>query len=252
MRELTYFPLLESFPKTSGYGYRIDPITGAVGAFHRGVDYGAPDGAPVIAPYAGQVTTGYESAGAGNWLWVDDGNGNLFKSFHHSGFAVTGGWVEAGRELAWVDSTGASTGSHAHLELWEWGINIDPTGYLDRAPLKGGNPKPPPEDEMTEADWNQMRSMLNNFIVGKLAMHSTPSILMQDTQCQFTVVMTDAGPRRWIMGSGEEVTMAQRIGLLAPQKPMNPPEPCPQALDVKTLSQGERDVLYGYPLLSDG
>jgi hypothetical protein len=249
MRELTYFPLLESFPKTSPYGYRIDPITGAQGAFHRGVDYGAPDGAELIAPYDGQVTTGYESGGAGNWLWVDDGNGNLFKSFHHSGFAVSGGWVEAGTVLAWVDSTGSSTGSHAHLELWEWGLNIDPTGYLDRAPLFNGGSQTN-EDEMTEEDWNQMRMMLNNFIVGKLAMHSTPGVLMQDTQCQFAVVMTGDGPKRWIMSSGDEVMMAQKIGLLAPQKPMNPPEPCPQVMDVKTLTQGERDVLYSYPVLS--
>jgi hypothetical protein len=248
MRELTYFPLLESFPKTSGYGYRIDPITGAQGSFHRGVDYGAPDGAPVIAPYDGQVTTGYEQGGAGNWLWVDDGNGNLFKSFHHSGFAVTGGWVPAGTELAWVDSTGSSTGSHAHLELWEWGINIDPTGYLDRAPLKGGGSSAE-EDEMTEDDWNQMRSMLNNFIVGKLATHSTPNVLLTDEGGQFTVVMTDSGPKRWTMGSPPEVTMCQKLGLLAPQKPMHPPEPSPAAYDVRNLTQAERDILYSYPAL---
>ena len=245
MRELTYFPLLESYPKTSGYGYRIDPITGAQGAFHRGVDYGAPDGAELIAPYDGQLTTGYEP-GAGNWLWVDDGNGNLFKSFHHSGFAVSGGWVEAGTVLAWVDSTGSSTGSHAHLELWEWGLNIDPTGYLDRAPLFDGGSQTN-EDEMTEDDWNQMRMMLNNFIVGKLAMHSTPSILFSDANGQFAVVLKDGRPHRLGMGSPAEVTLAQKAGLLAPQKPMNPPEPCPSALDVKTLTQAERDVLDSYP-----
>jgi hypothetical protein len=246
MRELTFFPLLESFPKTSGYGYRIDPITGAQGSFHRGVDYGAPDGAELIAPFSGQVTTGYEAGGAGNWLWVVDG-GDMFKSFHHSGFAVTGGWVDAGTVIAWVDSTGSSTGSHAHLELWEWGLNIDPTGYLDRAPLLSGGGQTN-EDEMTEEDWNQMRSMLNNFLVGKLAMHSTPSILFTDSGGQFTVVLKDGKPHRLIMSSPAEVTLAQKVGLLAPQKPMNPPEPCPPAFDVASLSQAERDVLYGYPV----
>lgn len=247
MRELTYFPLLESFPKTSNYGYRIDPITGAQGSFHRGVDYGAPDGACLIAPYDGQVTTGYEAGGAGNWLWVVNG-GDMFKSFHHSSFAVTGGWVTAGTVLAYVDSTGSSTGSHAHLELWEWGINIDPTGYLDRAPLFGGGGQEN-EDEMTEADWNQMRSMLNNFIVGKLALHSTPNVLIADKNGQFCIVMTNDGPRRYTMGSPAEVTLAQKMGWIAPQKPTSPPEPCPSALDVNTLSQAERDVLYAYPTL---
>jgi len=249
MRELTYFPLLESFPKTSGYGYRIDPITGAQSSFHRGVDYGAPDGAELIAPYAGSVTTGYESGGAGNWLWVDDGNGNLFKSFHHSGFAVSGGWVDAGTVLAWVDSTGSSTGSHAHLELWEWGLNIDPTGYLDRAPLFSGGAQSPPEDEMTDEDWNQMRAMLNNFLVGKMATHSTPNILITDDNGQFTIVMVNGIPHRYTMHSPAEVTMAQKVGFLVPQKPMNPPEACPTAFHVKNLTPEERDVLYSYPVL---
>jgi murein DD-endopeptidase MepM/ murein hydrolase activator NlpD len=245
MRELTYFPLLVSYPKTSGYGYRIDPITGAQSSFHRGVDYGAPFGVPVIAPFDGQVTTGYES-GAGNWLWVDDGNGSLFKSFHHDAFLVTGGWVEAGTEIATIDSTGSSTGSHAHLELWDWGMNIDPTGYLDRAPLRDGGHQEN-EDEMTDEDWNQMRSMLNNFIVGKLAMHSTPTVLITDDNGQFCIVMKDGRPHRYGMHSPAEVTLAQRAGFVAPQKPVNPPEPCPTALHVNELTQAERDILYSYP-----
>jgi hypothetical protein len=160
MRELTYFPLLQSFPKTSGYGYRIDPITGAQGSFHGGVDYGVPQGEPVIAPYDGQVTTGYES-GAGNWLWCVNGS-DMFKSFHHLSFAVTGGWVPAGTVLAYVDSTGSSTGSHAHFELWEGGTRIDPTGYLDRAPLRDGTG--PGEDEMTEDDFTRISNIVSSTV----------------------------------------------------------------------------------------
>jgi hypothetical protein len=246
MRELTYFPLLESFPKTSNYGYRIDPITGAQGSFHRGVDYGAPDGAELIAPFDGQVTTGNEPGGAGLWCWVVNG-GDMFKSFHHSGFAVSGGWVEAGTVIAWIDSTGSSTGSHAHLELWEYGMNIDPTGYLDRAPLYGGGSQTN-EDEMTDEDWNQMRSMLNNFIVGKLATHNTQGVLFSDQGGQFTVVLKNGRPHRYNFGSPAEVTLGHVAGLIATQKPMNPPEPCPGSVDVSTLSQQERDILYGYPV----
>lgn len=247
MRELTYFPLLESFPKTSPYGYRIDPITGAQGSFHRGVDYGAPYGAELIAPFDGQVTTGDEPGGAGLWCWVVNG-GDMFKSFHHSGFAVHSGWVEAGTCIAWIDSTGSSTGSHAHLELWEWGMNIDPTGYLDRAPLYGGGSQTN-EDEMTEDDWNQMRMMLNNFIVGKLAMHSTPTVLFTDEHGQFVIVLKDGKPARLIFSSPAEVTLAQKAGWVAPQKPMAPPEPSPTAFDVRNLSTEERDKLYSYPII---
>ena len=133
MREMTYFPLLERYPVTSAFGYRVDPITGAPSKFHNGIDYGAPWGAPVIAPFDGQVTTGYES-GAGNWSWVCNGP-DMFKSFHHDMAEVHSGWVSAGTVIAYINSTGSSTGSHAHMELWEHGAVIDPTGYFERAPL---------------------------------------------------------------------------------------------------------------------
>jgi len=247
MRELTWFPLLESYPKTSGYGQRIDPITGQAGSFHGGVDYGAPYGVPLIAPFDGSMTTGNEPGGAGWWLWVDNGS-DRFKSFHHSEFAVAGGHVDAGQVIAYIGSTGSSTGSHAHLELWEAGTRIDPTGYLDRAPLLG-YPPPGGGDEMTDDDWNQMRSMLSNALVSKFATHSTPRVLFTDSNGQFTVVMTDGGPRRYVMGSPAEVTLSQRTGLLAPQKPENPPAACPSAIEVGTLTPEERDVLYSYPTI---
>lgn len=244
MRELDVFPLLESYPKTSGYGARVDPITGATGSFHRGVDYGAPYGVPVIAPYGGMVTTGYESGGAGNWSWVVDGP-YMFKSFHHSEVHVWSGWVNAGQTIAYIGSTGASTGAHAHLELWDNGVNIDPTGYLDRAPLLGHAPGN--EDEMTEADWNQMRSMLSNAIVSKLATHSTPTVLFTEPGGQFTLVLKDGRPHRLGMSSPPEVTLLQRVGLIAVQKPENPPNASPHAIDVNTLSADEREVLNSYP-----
>lgn len=155
MRELTYFPLLQRFPKTSGYGYRTNPVTGKAGTFHRGVDYGAPSGTPLVAPFDGFVTTGYEAGGAGNWIWVVNGP-DMFKSFHHSGYAVRSGFVHAGDVIAYIGTTGSSTCAHAHLELWENGRNIDPTGFLDRAPIKGlaSVPAPAPIVVVPEEDEN--------------------------------------------------------------------------------------------------
>jgi len=248
MRELTWFPLLQSYPKTSAWGARVDPITGAVSSWHRGVDYGVPYGEPVIAPFDGAVTTGWEEGGAGHWSWVVNGP-DMFKSFHHSSVAVASGWVGAGTTIAYIGSTGASTGAHAHLELWEGGVNIDPTGYLDRAPLYGGGTKPEEGDEMTDEDWNHMASLLNTMIVGKLAEHSTPRVLITDSNGQFAIVMTDGGPRRYTFGSPAEVTLAQRLAWLAPSKPMAPPNACPPAVNVADLTPEERDVLYSYPTL---
>jgi hypothetical protein len=245
VRELTYFPLLASYPKTSGYGYRTNPVTGAQESFHRGCDYGAPDGAELVAPYDGWVSTGNEAGGAGLWLWVVNGP-DMFKSFHHSRFEVTSGWVTAGTCLAYIDSTGSSTGSHAHLELWDGGINIDPTGYLDRAPLRDGGNHETEGDEMTDDDWNQMASLLNTMLLGKFAMHTTPNVLMCDDQGQFIVVMVDGHPHRYILGP-DEASLASKVGMLVPQKPMTPPQSCPSAYHVNNLTTGERNILYSYP-----
>ncbi len=245
MRELTWFPLLESYPKTSGYGQRIDPITGAAGDWHGGVDYGAPYGVALVAPFDGTMTTGNEPGGAGWWLWVDNGS-DRFKSFHHSEYAVAGGHVDAGEVIAYIGSTGASTGAHAHLELWEAGTRIDPTGYLDRAPILG-YPPPGGGDEMTDDDWNQMRSMLSNALVSKFATHSTPTVLFTDHGGQFALVVKDGRPHRLGMSSPPEVTLLKRAGWIAVEKPMNPPEPSPAAIDVASLTPEEREVLEGYP-----
>lgn len=246
MRELTWFPLLEPYPKTSAWGARVDPITGAASSWHRGVDYGVPYGEPVIAPFDGTITTGYEDGGAGYWSWVANGS-DLFKSFHHSAFAMTSGWVNAGTTIAYIGSTGSSTGAHAHLELWDAGVNIDPTGYFDRAPLIHGSKPPPEEDEMTDEDWTHMASLLNTMIVGKLAAHTNPRVVISDDQGQFVVVFTDEGPRRYVFESGPEVTLGQRIGWIAPQKPTAPPNPAVASVHVNDLTPEERDILYSYP-----
>jgi hypothetical protein len=218
MRELTYFPLLESFPKTSGYGYRTDPITGAQGDFHRGVDYGAPSGAPVIAPFDGQVTTGYESGGAGNWCWVVSG-GDMFKSFHHDSHAVSGGWVTAGTVIAYIGSTGSSTGSHAHFELWEGGTNLDPTGYLDRAPLYGGGSQiPGSEDvEMTEDDWTRMQGMVQGIVDVALANHYTGSraVRAQGEHNCYELVIDEGRLARRLIPDVPQVQMLQYVDYFA-------------------------------------
>lgn len=147
MRDLDVFPLPKgTYYRTSGYGYRRHPVTGAATSFHRGVDYAAPTGTPLLAPFDGFVTTGNEPGGAG--LWINLANGSdLFKSFHHSAYKVRSGFVGAGTHIADIGTTGSSTGPHAHLELWENGRNIDPTPYLNAAEHKMNAPVPAPVQE---------------------------------------------------------------------------------------------------------
>lgn len=233
MRELTWFPLLQSYPKTSNYGYRYDPITGAPGSFHRGVDYGAPTGAPVIAPFDGEVTTGYEAGGAGNWLWVVAG-GDTFKSFHHVNFEVWSGWAEAGQTVAYIGSTGASTGSHAHLELWDHGVNIDPTGYLDRAPLYG--PPPPPEDDMTEDDHHRIIANVGALLDNRIAQLLTVNLLWHDGDNWYEVLTADGRRVRRRLQAGE--LLALRTGAVAAEQPV---------VEVQTIDPGAAAAFRAWP-----
>ena len=100
---------------------------------------------------------------------------------------------------------------------------------------------------MTDDDWNQMRSMLSNALVSKFATHSTPTVLFTDHGGQFALVVKDGRPHRLGMSSPPEVTLLKRAGWIAVEKPMNPPEPSPAAIDVASLTPEEREVLEGYP-----
>ena len=229
MRELTYFPFLQSYPITSGYGQRIDPITGAAGSFHRGVDYGAPAGTPIIAPFDGQITTGYESGGAGYWIWCVNGP-DMFKSFHHSSFEVSGGWVVAGTTIAYIGTTGSSTGPHAHFELWDHGTNIDPTGYLQRAPLRD-SPPPDEEDEVTDDDINRIISAMGAILDNRIEQFMTANLLWQDGEDFFEVLVRDGCRVRRRLQPGELLVL--RGGAVMAEQPM---------VDVSTMNPDQRDA----------
>lgn len=169
MRELTCFPLPEgTYRRSSGYGLRRHPVTGAPGTFHKGVDYAAAHGTPLYAPFDGHVTTGNEPGGAGMWIWVDSGT-DRFKSFHHSGYEVRSGPVRSGDVIAYIGTTGSSTGAHGHFELWEAGRNIDPTPFLDRAPIKGTvtavAPATEEEEDVTVIAWDDQGAYACNGIL---------------------------------------------------------------------------------------
>ena len=62
------------FGRTSGFGARLDPFTGRY-AFHPGVDFAGPWGAPVHATAPGPVTFAGNRGGYGNMVEIDNGLG---------------------------------------------------------------------------------------------------------------------------------------------------------------------------------
>lgn len=116
--------------KTSGFGYRIHPITGKR-SFHYGVDIGAPLGTTIGAFADGTVEqVGYNSV-YGNYMFIRHADGILTFYGHCSSIsAVEGQLVKMGDEVAKVGSTGWSTGPHLHLEVRSGDTILDPTNYL--------------------------------------------------------------------------------------------------------------------------
>ena len=115
---------------TSGYGGRADPFGGG-SAFHKGIDFHARVGDPVLAVADGVVSYSGVRSGYGNVIEVDHGNGYVTRYAHNSRLLLqVGDLVRSGQQLAKAGSTGRSTGAHVHFEVWENGRVVNPRKFL--------------------------------------------------------------------------------------------------------------------------
>ncbi len=122
-------PVASSFV-TSSYGYRADPF-GRGGQFHKGIDFDARTGDPVMTVADGVVSYSGVRGGYGNVVEVDHGNGYVTRYAHNSrNLARVGDLVRVGDEIAKAGSTGRSTGAHVHFEVWENGRVQNPRKFL--------------------------------------------------------------------------------------------------------------------------
>lgn len=123
---------IASANRTSGFGYRVSPITGYAGELHTGQDFGASCGTPVLAAADGVVVeAGWQASGGGNRIVVDHGDGLETTYNHLSSIDVrVGQSLARGDRVAAAGTTGASTGCHLHFEVVVNGKTIDPLGWL--------------------------------------------------------------------------------------------------------------------------
>jgi len=113
---------------TSPFGNRISPV-GRGQEFHKGIDIGAPYGAPVYSLKAGTVTYAGVMEGYGNVVVVSHGDISTLYA-HNSSISVSvGQTVSGGQQLANVGATGWATGPHIHFEVIIDGTNVDPAPY---------------------------------------------------------------------------------------------------------------------------
>ncbi|MBR5307835.1 MAG: peptidoglycan DD-metalloendopeptidase family protein [Clostridia bacterium] len=119
-------------PLTSSYGYRTDPITGKR-AFHNGLDIAAPHGTNIYAAESGTVIRASRYDTYGECVMIDHGGGLITLYAHCSGYNVKlGQKVTQGDVIAFVGSTGRSTGNHLHFVVRINGQYMDPNDYLPK------------------------------------------------------------------------------------------------------------------------
>lgn len=108
---------------TSGFGFRN-------GKNHNGIDIGNECGTEIFAAAGGSVVYADWMNGYGNYLVIDHGNGYLTAYAHCMELVVgVGDSVTQGERIAFMGSTGNSTGPHLHFEIKKDGVFQDPLEY---------------------------------------------------------------------------------------------------------------------------
>ncbi len=102
--------------------------------WHQGIDIAAPYGTPIFAAADGVITTAVtQNYGYGYHLIVDHGKGYSTLYGHCSKFLVrSGDKVKKGDVIAYMGSTGNSSGNHVHFEVREWGEKLNPAKFIKK------------------------------------------------------------------------------------------------------------------------
>jgi murein DD-endopeptidase MepM/ murein hydrolase activator NlpD len=120
------FPLKEMKRISSAFGERTDPFTGK-SRFHHGLDIAAESGTPVYPASPGKVIFSGKKGGYGNMVEVLHDDGLVTRYGHNSENIVKeGDIVSPSQAIAYVGSTGRSTGPHLHFEVLKGGKALDP------------------------------------------------------------------------------------------------------------------------------
>lgn len=117
------------YKPTSDFGPRIDPINKRK-AFHAGLDFGAPSGTRVHATLPGRVVKSGNKGPYGLAVEIDHGNGFRTRYAHLKSVRVKRGQkIDFHQVIGTVGSSGRSTGSHLHYEVWYKGKVQNPENF---------------------------------------------------------------------------------------------------------------------------
>ncbi|MBQ4161144.1 MAG: peptidoglycan DD-metalloendopeptidase family protein [Clostridia bacterium] len=127
-------------PKGYGTGTFIRPCSGTISSYfgtrrsgyHKGIDIANSYGTPIYAADNGRVIyAGWNNTGFGRLVKLDHQNGYISYYGHNSSIVVkVGQAVNKGDVIAYMGSTGNSTGNHCHFELYKNGRLVNPYSYI--------------------------------------------------------------------------------------------------------------------------
>ena len=124
---------------TSGFGLRFHPIL-RFARMHKGIDFGAHYGQPIVAAADGRVTGAGWAGGYGQQVRLLHAGG-MGTSYSHMSriVAASGSFVRQGQLIGYVGSSGLSTGPHLHYEVYRNGVAVNPLGvrFASSALLEG-------------------------------------------------------------------------------------------------------------------
>jgi len=113
-----------------GYGMKDDPFTGYK-QMHRGIDLANYPGTPVIATADGRISSLSSKTKLGKLITLDHGYGFQTRYGHLSKVLVKEGQrVKRGDVIGLMGSSGYSTGSHLHYEIFRNGRALNPHDYI--------------------------------------------------------------------------------------------------------------------------
>lgn len=124
---------------TSGFGLRVHPIL-RFARMHRGIDFGAGHGTPIMSAADGQVSRAGWAGGYGRQVRIAHAGGISTSYSHMSRMVVEpGSFVSQGQLIGYVGSSGLSTGPHLHYEVYRNGTAVNPMGvkFANRSLLEG-------------------------------------------------------------------------------------------------------------------
>ena len=113
---------------SSSFGMRMHPILG-YSKMHKGIDFAAPRGTPIRAAGNGRIVYMGRFGAYGNYLKIkhNDTFATAYAHIHNfpKGLRV-GQAVKQGQLVAFIGSTGRSTGPHLHYEILKNGMQVNP------------------------------------------------------------------------------------------------------------------------------